>query len=153
MSFVSRITSAFFTALPSALFFAAAITSENMHTDYYGKTILITVSVLLGVSILFSLILPPGLRPNCLWMIDVGLLAQALAWFTMTLLNATPLCVGQDNGDGNNDIGECMGYVVLYALFYGLPYVLLLTISAFVGHWIMKSQFKPGGTSYGRTKS
>ena len=153
MSFIRRITSAFCTALPGALFFAAAITSENMHTDYYGKTILITVSVLLGVSVLFGFMLPSGLRLKWLWIIVAGLLALALALFTMTLLNATPLCVGQDNGDGNNDFGQCMGYVVLYALFYGVPYVILLTISAFVGHWIMKPQFKPGSTSYGRTKS
>jgi hypothetical protein len=86
-------------------------------------------------------------------MIAVGLLALALALFTMTLLNATPLCVGQDNGDGNNDFSQCMGYVLLYGFFYGTPYVILLTISAFVGHWIMKSPFKPGGASYGRTKS
>lgn len=153
MSFTSRITMAFFTALPGGLFFGAVITSENMHTDYYWKTILITVSVLLGASIFCGFIFPPGLRLKWLWIIGADLLALALALITMTLLNATPLCVGQDNGDGNNDFGQCMGYVLLYGFFYGVPYVILLTISAFAGHWIMKPRIKPGGTSYGRTKS
>jgi hypothetical protein len=147
MSLIRRITSAFFTALPSALFFGAAITSENMHTHYYWKTILITVSVLLVNSTLFGFILPPRLRLRWPWIVVAGLMALALAVFSMTLLNATSLCVGQNNGDGNNDFGQCMGYVFLYALFYGIPYVILLTISAFVGHWMMKSQLKLGGNS------
>jgi hypothetical protein len=153
MSFIRRITSSFFTALPGALFFVAAITSEYMHTEYYWKTILITVSVLLGASVFFGFMLPPGLRLKWPWIMAAGLLALVLALFAMTVLNATPLCVGQDNGDGNNDLGQCMAYVFLDALFYGIPYVILLTISAFVGHWIMKPHIKPGITFYGRFRS
>ena len=153
MSFISRLTSAFFTALPSTLLFGAAIASENMRTDYDSKTILITVSVLLGTSIMFGLILPTTPRLKWLWILAAGIMALGLALFTMTVLNATSLCVGQNNGDGNNDFGQCMGYVLLYALFYGVPYVILLTISAFVGHWMMKSQIKLSDTSYGRIRS
>lgn len=67
-----------------------------------------------------------------------GILGMILALLVMTALNATPLCVGQDNGDGNNDLGMCMGYVVLAGIVFGAVYLFLLTISALVGHWMMK---------------
>jgi hypothetical protein len=56
----------------------------------------------------------------------------------MAMLNATPLCVGQDNGDGNNDFSMCMSYVLLAAVVFGSVYFFFLSISSFVGHWIVK---------------
>lgn len=138
MSISTRISTSFFTALPGALFFALVITSEGMRREYFWVSILTGVSVLLGSSVFFGFILPTRFRPKWFWIIAAGFLAMALALITITVLNATPLCVGQDNGDGNNNFGMCMGYVLLYAIFYGVPYMMLLTVSAATGHWAMK---------------
>jgi len=144
MSFTTRITSAFFTALPSALYFALVITSKGMRQEYFWVSILAGVSVLFGGSLLFGFILPLRFRPKWFWIMAAGFVAMLLALFATAVLDATPLCVGQDNGDGNNSFGRCMGYVLLYAFFYGIPYMMLLAVSAVVGHWILKGQLTGG---------
>lgn len=45
----------------------------------------------------------------------------------MAILNLTPLCVGANNGDGVNDAGLCIGYVILYAVVF-TPLILLGSI-------------------------
>lgn len=137
MSIITRISTAFFTALPSLLFFVLVV-SSNMYNEYYWPSILTGVSVLFGSASLLGFIQSPRLRPKWFWIIAAGFVAMTLALLTITVINATPLCVGQDNGDGNNDLGRCMAHVVLYAIFYGIPYMILLTISAVMGHWVMK---------------
>jgi uncharacterized membrane protein YesL len=143
MSISTRISTAFFTALPSSLFFVLAI-SSNMYKEYYWSSLLTGVSVLFGSALLLGFIQSPQLRPKWIWIIAAGFAAMVLALLTITVLNATPLCVGQDNGDGNNGFSMCMGYVVLYAIFYGIPYMILLMVSAVAGHWVLKRQLKAG---------
>jgi uncharacterized membrane protein YesL len=143
MSIITRISTAFFTALPSSLFFVLAV-SSNMYKEYYWSSMLTGVSVMLGSALLLGFIQSTQLRPKWVWIIAAGFAAMVLALLTITVLNATSLCVGQDNGDGNNDFSMCIGYVVLYAFFYGIPYMILLTVSAVTGHWILKGQLKAG---------
>ncbi|NTU54699.1 MAG: hypothetical protein HGA79_00435 [Anaerolineales bacterium] len=137
MSITNRISTAFFTALPGSLFVVLVI-SSNMYREYFWSSILTGVSVLFGSALLLGFVQSPQLRPKWVWIITAGFAAMVLALLVITVLNATPLCVGQDNGDGNNSLGMCMGYVVLYAIFYGIPYMMLLTMSAVTGHWVMK---------------
>lgn len=137
MSITNRISTAFFTALPGSLFVVLVI-SSNMYREYFWSSILTGVSVLFGSALLLGFVQSPQLRPKWVWIITAGFAAMVLALLVITVLNATPLCVGQDNGDGNNSLGMCMGHVVLYAIFYGIPYMMLLTMSAVTGHWVMK---------------
>jgi hypothetical protein len=138
MSTITRISTSFFTALPGALCFSLVIANEGMRKEYFWISILAGVSVLFGCSLLFGFILPPRFRPKWFWIMAAGFAAMVCALFVTAVLDATPLCVGQNNGDGNNDLGRCMGYVLLYAFFYGIPYMMLLTVSAVMGHWVMK---------------
>lgn len=138
MLFVKRSLSAFFTALPGSLFFFAVVVSDSMRQEYYWISILAGTSVLFGSAIVFGFVLPTGLRPKWFWIMAAGFAAMVCALFVTAVLDATPLCVGQNNGDGNNDLGRCMGYVLLYAIFYGIPYMIMLTMSAVTGHWAMK---------------
>lgn len=137
MSLVRRITSAFFTALPGAFFLFLVIATPGMRREYYWITIFVAVLVLFGSALVLGFLQPSWLRPKWFWIIAMGFVALLLALFVTAILNVTPLCVGQDNGDGNNSFGMCMGYVVLYAVFYGIPYMVLLTVSAVIGHWVM----------------
>lgn len=138
MSICTRISTSFFTALPGALFFALVVISKEMRQEYFWISILAGVSVLFGSAIVFGFVLPARLHPKWFWIMASGFAAMVCALFLTAVLDATPLCVGQNNGDGNNDLGRCMGYVVLYAIFYGIPYMMLLTMSAVPGHRAMK---------------
>ena len=136
MSAIKHLGTAIFTSTPGALFLFLTLTS-GQEREYYWLSILSGAWVLFGSSFLFGFILPIWLRPKWLWIIAAGFLAMLLALFAVAMVNTTPLCVGQNNGDGNNDFGMCMAYVVLYALFYGVPYTAMLTVSALVSHWVV----------------
>jgi len=144
MSLITRITTACFTACPGFLFFGLVMLS-GMDREYYWISILTGVSVLVGSALQFGFFVPPAFRPKWFWIMAAGFAAMLMALFAIAVVNTTPLCVGQNNGDGNSSFGMCMGYVILYAFFYGIPYLFLLAVSAFVGHWVMKFQNCFGG--------
>lgn len=56
-------------------------------------------------------------------------LGLAISWLisllALAILSLTPLCVGQDNGDGNNDLALCVVQGILVSLSYS-PFALLL---------------------------
>ena len=137
MSIGRRITTAFFTALPALFFFVPVVSIESMRREYYWISILVGASVLFGSALVLGFFQPVWLRPKWFWIMAAGFAAMVGALFVTAVLDATPLCVGQNNGDGNNSFGMCMGYVLLYAFFYGIPYMILLTVSAVTGHWAM----------------
>ena len=136
MSFIHRVATAFFTALPALPFFLPVIAIERQ--EYYWSSILAGSSALLGSALVLGFFQPTWLRPKWAWIMIAGAAAMGLALFTTAVVNLTPLCVGQNNGDGNNDPGRCLGYVLLYAVFYGIPYLLMLAVSAGIGHWVLK---------------
>ena len=138
MSAIRRILRTFFTALPAAVYFILAVTSDGMRGEYYQPAVIAAVTVLFGSALLLGVFQPGWLRPTWFWILTVGFISMLMALFTTTVLDATPLCVGQDNGDGNNDLGRCMGISLLYAIFYGIPYLFMLGVSALFGHWILK---------------
>ncbi len=148
MSHTNRITSALFTALPSIYFLYQAIFGIRSY-EYFWKTYMVVASVLLGASLFFGFVLPPIFRLfhiSAPWapIVVGGLLAWLISMFVLILLNATTMCVGQDNGDGNNDLGMCMTYTFMVAVVFGSVYGFLLVLSGVAGHWIIKAQRKAG---------
>lgn len=141
MSTRTRTTTAIFTALPGAFYFVHIISDGRSYTEYYWRTYFATAAVLLGASLFFGFLLPPRIRRAWMWMLAAG----SAALVVLTALHATPLCIGQDNGDGINDLSLCMGYVVLSAAVLGPIYLIVLAISAFTGQWALERQFKAGG--------
>jgi hypothetical protein len=59
-----------------------------------------------------------------------ALFAWAIGLFVWQIINSTPLCVGQNNGDGINDIGHCTLYVLLWAVIGSAVIIPTLVISA-----------------------
>lgn len=63
-------------------------------------------------------------------------LGSAIAWIIslviLGFLSLTPLCIGQDNGDGSNDIFHCILQVVLVSLSYSPFALLMIAISSFI---------------------
>lgn len=70
----------------------------------------------------------------------------ALAWVAslvlLGILNLTPLCVGQDNGDGRNNCTQCVIQTVGVAVVFTVPVLTLVGLAALgLGRWL-----SPGNT-------
>lgn len=102
------------------------------------------------VSVLFllaSLILGGGLpalfpkawarRPG-LWLATQMLLAWGCALAALGLLNLTPLCVGQDNGDGSNDLALCVVQSALVGFIYSFPQAAMMLAIAVPAGWLLR---------------
>jgi len=99
--------------------------------------------VLLTSSLFFGIALPTlcqKLRVHSpwIWIVAQGLPAWALALFVLDALNLTPLCVGQNNGDGNNDFAMCNFMTALSGIIYTPPYLGVLAMSSLIGHWVLQ---------------
>ncbi|MDH3504908.1 MAG: hypothetical protein OEZ41_12140 [Nitrospirota bacterium] len=68
-----------------------------------------------------------------------------LALLVLGVLNLTPLCVGQDNGDGINDIGDCVFYAVLNGGVFSLAILGLAALVAFLGGVIIRRLSRNAG--------
>lgn len=140
MSLLPRILSAFFTAIPAVGFGILILTFHD--DDYYWPTYFLTCAIFLVASLLLGFFLPPFLqrlhitRP-WIWLLIQGFLAWAIAIVVLLCLNVTPLCEGQDNGDGNNDLALCVVQSLLVALVYSPLEVVLLLMSAAGGGMVL----------------
>ncbi|HEU0297614.1 MAG TPA: hypothetical protein VFR47_33035 [Anaerolineales bacterium] len=145
MSTASRLVSTFFTALPALFFFLLFLVSGWLGREYWWATYLAVLIVLLFSALLFGFALPTvfqklRLRHPWIWIFAQGSLAWALALLVLGLLNLTPLCVGQNNGDGNNDLGMCVFITALSGTVYTPVYLVILVMSALIGHWVLTSK-------------
>lgn len=145
MSTSNRLVSAFFTALPGFLFFLLFLSSGWLGRDYWRGTYMAVLIVLLISSLLIGFALPTvfqklKLAQPWMWIMLQGLLSWALALFVLGFLNMTPLCVGQNNGDGNNNLDMCMFMTALTGIVYTPVYLVVLAVSAFIGHWVLSAK-------------
>jgi hypothetical protein len=98
--------SGFVTALPATVLWI--LISKSIGNEYFWESYLIVSEVFLAVSFTLGFSIPALVplqwkRHPILWFFGQGLLAWLVAVLVLGLVNLTPLCVGQDNGDGNND--------------------------------------------------
>jgi hypothetical protein len=83
----------------------------------------------------------------------------AFAWVAslmlLGVLNLTPLCLGQDNGDGRNTCVLCVIQSVASAVIYTPPMLLLAGLAAWgLGRWLSRGNVPlivPATTSHGQT--
>jgi len=141
MSFIIYVFSAFFTAIPSILFLSASLVLYK--DEYFGLTYTIVGSILLLTSLGLGLILPyllknRWLRRPWLWIFVQGIAAWFIGLLGLLLLNMTPLCVGQDNGDGSNGFALCIVQTVLVGMVYSPLAIILYALSALMGGWLVK---------------
>jgi hypothetical protein len=147
MSTSSRLFSAFFTALPGFIFFILFLLSGWLGREYWWETYLIVLLALLSSSLLFGSVFPTvfqklRLHRPWLWILAQGFLAWIVALIVLGSLNLTPLCVGQNNGDGNNDLSMCMFMTALSGIVYTPVYLSILVVSSFLGHRMLRIKSK-----------
>jgi len=88
-------------------------------------------------SLILGLILPTLFQGNkyyypWLWVIIAGGVTWFVALAVFALLNFTPLCIGQNNGDGIDDIALCKMYTVLISLVYSPVALIIITSNAII---------------------
>ena len=142
MSLTIRLLTSLFSVFPALIFTACALMTSR--EEYFWPTYLIVSLIFIGISLLLSQILPSWMHGSrfdypWLWLFIAGGLAWLVSLLSLTLLNLTPLCVGQDNGDGINDLGLCLLYTILVTIIYSPVELVLLLLSSFVGGKILRT--------------
>jgi hypothetical protein len=68
-----------------------------------------------------------------LWLLIAGVVAWIFTLLVLGFLNFSPLCIGQDNGEGINTSTLCLMYTMLDALVYSPLESVLPALTAVVG--------------------
>ena len=150
MSIFLRFFSGVVTALPGTvlLWILISMAKEN---EYYWLAYFIVSRVFLAVSFALGFLVP-ALAPThwkrhpSLWFFGQGLLAWLGAVLALGLINLTPLCIGQDNGDGNNNLANCIAQTVMMPIACAPLEFILLCLTALPGGWLIKRLIKSEGT-------
>ena len=150
MSIFTRFFSGFVTILPAAglLWILISMAKEN---EYYWLAYFIVSGIFLSVSFALGFLVP-ALAPThwkrhpSLWFFGQGLLAWLVTVLALGLINLTPLCIGQDNGDGNNNLANCMGQTVMMSIACVPLEFILLCLTALPGGWLVKRLLKSEAT-------
>lgn len=148
MSIFIRIFSGIVTTLPAAAI--GILISRSAGSDYYWKTYLIASTAFLIVSFGLGFFIPAlapwnWKRHPGRWLFGQGLLAWLAAWLVLGVINLSPLCVGQDNGDGTNGFALCMVQTVMVPLACSPLEFMLLCLTALPGGWLIKRLIKGQG--------
>jgi len=133
-----------FTALPGFFFLILFFAASLFGMDYWWRTYLAVLIALVIGGLYFGFALPnilqgSKLKQPWMWITMSGLIAWILAFLLLGVLNLTPLCVGQDNGDGNNDFLLCLISTVASGIVYTPVYLVTLGGSAVIGQWVMRA--------------
>jgi hypothetical protein len=141
MSFLIRILSTLFTSIPAFVWLTLIFLAGD--DDYFWIVYRMVGVIFLLASLSLGGIVP-GLfsrawrrRPEA-WIAGQGTLAWLAGLVALGVLNLTPLCIGQDNGDGNNDLALCMVQTTLVGFVYSFPQIFLLALSAIPGGLLIK---------------
>jgi hypothetical protein len=141
MSTSNRLISSLFTAIPGFFILILLFATNLYGRDYWWETYLAVLIVLVIAGLGLGYLVPWVLQnkfPTWLLIVISGIAAWVLALFVLGFLNMTPLCVGQNNGDGNNDLVMCMFMTALSAILYTPLYLGLVAASSLAGHWALK---------------
>jgi hypothetical protein len=145
MSIFFRFFSGFVTMLPATVLWMLIFISAG--SEYFWKSYFIVSGVFLAISFALGFFIPTlapvhWKRHPILWLFGQGMLAWLVAILALGLVNLTPLCVGQDNGDGNNDFALCMAQTAMVPIVYSPMEFILLCLAAFPGGWLLKRLVK-----------
>ncbi len=136
MSAFKRILNAIFTSMPAIGFGILEYISHDI--DYFWRIYDITIAVFLVASLFLGFFIPVFLRKIRItnpWLnvIIPALLAYIIAGLALAAISITPLCIGQENGDGTNNLSQCIAVSGVVSLALSPLELLMLTFSTFFG--------------------
>jgi hypothetical protein len=148
MSLFIRFFSSLVTALPATVIWI--LISRSTGSEYFWKAYFIASGAFLAASAAFGFYIPAlapahWKRHPALWLFGQGLLGWLVAVLALGLANLSPLCVGQDNGDGSNDLASCLAQTVLVSIVSTPLEFILLCLAALPGGWRLKRLIKSEG--------
>jgi hypothetical protein len=145
MSTSNRLVSSLFAAIPGFFILILLFATNLYGKDYWWGTYLAALIVLVVAAAFLGYLIPSIFHnkfPAWLLIVISGIVAWVLSLFVLGVLNMTPLCIGQNNGDGNNDFGMCMFMTALSSILYTPVYLGLVAASSLVGHWVLSLKTK-----------
>lgn len=109
---------------------------------YFYSIYLVTALVFWSASLVLSS--PPvrvrwffaGWLRTALFFYLVLLVSWLTALVVLLMTSATPLCVGQDNGDGINNLALCLYQAFLVSVVYSYPVLLGSLLTAGAAGWL-----------------
>jgi len=121
-------------AVPGLLFLCFAL---SMREEYFFIIYLLMAVVFLAASLVSGLWNIKRFnhfvaRPSAGLFLGLTM-SWLLALLALGVLNLTPLCIGQDNGDGINGIGECTMYTLFAGGLYSALAILVIAVVALTG--------------------
>ena len=130
-----------FHSIPGMLFLLLAL---SMRREYFFTVYLLTGIVFLVSSMGFGIhrVRRPEAfvkKPTALLFFGM-MFSWVLAFLTLALLNLTSLCVGQDNGDGLNGIGDCIMNTVIGGGLYSIIVFTVVAAVAYTGGAIFRRE-------------
>jgi hypothetical protein len=140
---LKRLHSSFFTALPALLLVVMFQISGFPGSEPWWNMFLTVLIFLLGGSLVAGFIFPSlftraGIKPPMVWILVQGILMWGFALFLLGGFSLTPFCIGQENGDGVNNLAECIQRATMSGLVCTPVYLGLLIANAFIGSWAMR---------------
>jgi hypothetical protein len=116
-------------------------------SDYYWRVYFMVGWIYLVTCLGLGVIIPYLAQRHwkhhpTLWIFGQGLLAWGVATLALIVLSLTPLCIGQDNGDGVNDLALCMLQTGLVSFVYTPLGFTMLFLTALPGGWLIKQLIK-----------
>ena len=123
--------------------------------EYFQPIYLIVSAVLAASAFFWGILLVPDSGEERFWPLFLRLmvaafLATLVALIALAALSMTPLCVGQDNGDGTNDLVLCLVQTGLVTVFFG-PFVMGWLAIAAASAGLLLSRLPRGSTQSART--
>lgn len=90
----------------------------------------------------------PGPVPTTMRIFVRQLIAWCLSFPALAAINLTPLCLGQNNGDGHNDMVLCLLLTVIWPVYMsGFVVPLAYLVSAGVRRIVLTGLQQPGGAT------
>ena len=138
-----RLLLAMFVAVPAFIF--TAISFFLFRNEYFWLTYVITSVVFVIASLAIGVTFPYKLidnRVHNLWiqLFTRGVLAWLVTLLILAILNSTPLCIGQNNGDGVNNFSLCAFQTLGVAIAYTPLELILLALSVTTGSFMIQSK-------------
>jgi hypothetical protein len=112
--------------------------------DYFFAAHILMALAFLAISTIMAIRLPMQVRIKQNHQRTVSLIFTniTIAWIVslivLGLLNVTPLCIGQDNGDGHNGFGLCFLQTVLSAVACTPPMLVSIYLTSRIGGNILR---------------
>jgi hypothetical protein len=128
-------------SMPALLFLTLVVLPTR--GEYYFPSYAIMGGAFFGISLLTGIIVAIKTTKKMSRMKPVFFLfvGAVIAWLfslmVLALLSITPLCVGQNNGDGNNDIVQCIVQDGLVAVVYTPIAIFLISLASLITGWLI----------------